>query len=116
MQTRQKFLDSLHIKIDDQPLPDINDETTNISETPTDSETSTTKSVTEQQQQPEVVKSRKKSPSSTKKGTIKEENPKQVEILLSPLPIDEPLLNELPASLTKPKIALPPLDIKPFMK
>jgi hypothetical protein len=119
MQTRQKFLDSLQIKVDEQLSPEINDEIINISEIRTDSETSapTTPLIIEQQQQ--VVKQtppRKKSPSSTKKeSVVKDEiNSKKIE-LIPPAQIDELLLNEPPLS-SKPKISLPPLDIKPFIK
>jgi hypothetical protein len=108
MQTRQKFLDSLQI------ISELSDTiTTNTSEIHTDTETSNT--VIEQQ----VVKqipSRKKSPLSTKKKLVKDELPKQIECISPQVQIDEPLLDESPQSLLKPKISLPPLDLKSFIK
>jgi hypothetical protein len=112
MQTRQRFLDSLQIKIDDHSLTDITDDSTNLLEIPTDEEIISviTPPIIEQQKQ---ILSPKKNSLSTKKNSVKDEVPKQIEIPLSPQ-IDEPLLDEPPPS--KPKIILPPLDIKPFLK
>jgi hypothetical protein len=81
-QTRQKFFDSLQIKIDEQPSPEITDEIINFSEAHTDSETSA--NITPSIIEPTIVKQtfpRKKSPSSTKKGLIKEETFKPIELI-----------------------------------
>jgi hypothetical protein len=99
MQTRQKFLDSLQIKIDEQLSTEINDEIINFS----DSEV--TPLISEQT----IVK---QNLSRKKKGSIKEETFKPIELIPQ---IDEPFLDEPPPSL-KRKISLPPLDIKPFIK
>jgi hypothetical protein len=117
MQTRQKFLDSLQIKFDDQPSPEITDEIINLSESLTDTETieRIVPSIIEQQQVGKQILSRKKSPSSIKKGSVKDETFKQMEFIPPQLQIDEPLLDEPPPS-SKSKISLPPLDIKPFIK
>lgn len=116
MQTRQKFLDSLQIKIDDQPSPDITDEITNFSEIRTDSETSATITppiIEPQQQVLKPILTRKKSPSSMKKASvIIDETPKPIEVIPSEPFLDEPP----PSSSSKSKISLPPLDMKPFMK
>ncbi|CAF3652930.1 unnamed protein product [Rotaria sordida] len=121
METRQKFLDSLQSKVDEVSLYETIDDATNISEIRTDEEVSTTinSSIIEQQQSVnKQTSTTKKSISSTKKESVKDEVSKQIELispsLSSSSQIDEPLLDEPPAS--KPKIILPPLDVKPFLK
>lgn len=111
MQTRQKFLDSLQIKIDDQLSPEITDEIINLPETRIDAEapSTITSSVIEQQQ---VVK---QNPPRKKKVSVKEEPTKQIELIPPQPQIDEPLLDEPPPP-SKSKIILPSLDIKPFIK
>ena len=110
MRTRQKFLDSLHI----QP---INETPTTISDVPTSTEiSSSTISSTTEPSSPVVrrVSSGKKSASPTKKGSIREETPKPMELTPLQVQIDESLFHEPPFS--KPKINLPPLDLQPFIK
>ena len=114
MRSRQKFLESIQVKFDNQPSSQISDN----SETVTDNRPISS-SVIEQQQQ-EIVRQPstvKKSSQSSKKTQVKEDPPKQTELIpIAPQrksSIDEPLLNESP---TKPKLTLPLLDVKPFLK
>jgi hypothetical protein len=109
MKTRQKFLDSLQINIDDgQYLSDIH----------TDEETIdiTTPPIIEQQQ---IIKQKSKNSSlRMKKGSVKDEISKQIELIPLIIPsipqINEPLLTEPPPR--KSELTLPLLDIKPFLK
>ncbi|UJR30270.1 hypothetical protein I4U23_017808 [Adineta vaga] len=137
MQTRQKFLDSLQPKVEERPLSATTDGTTKSPETqPSDKPSTTTAPSTvppaaEQQpvakQTPAATTKKGISSTGTKKGAAKDEATKQAELaaaaaaqqeaapLVPPMPIvDEPLLDQPPP--TKPKIILPPLDIKPFTK
>ena len=92
MRTRQRFLDSLPIPVDNHPLSEVKDGSTHISEVPTDEEVinTTTPPIIEQEQ---VVKSIR---------TIQKTFPKD-ERTSSPPP-------------SKPKITLPPLDLTSFLK
>ncbi|CAF3557642.1 unnamed protein product [Rotaria sp. Silwood1] len=135
MKARQKFLDSLQPKVEDHPSSGTLDGTTKRPESRAGEEPSTTTSATpstvaatEQQhvakQTPAAAGSTaKKSASSTgnKKGAAKEDASKQAELTaaqqeltLPPPVVDEPLLEQPPPA--KPKIILPPLDVKSFVK
>ncbi|CAF4088818.1 unnamed protein product [Rotaria sp. Silwood2] len=132
MKARQKFLDSLQPKVEERPTSSTLDGTTKRPESRTGEEpsnaTPTTATATEQQhaakQTPAATGSTtKKSASSTgnKKGVAKEDASKQAEstsaqqeLTLPPPIVDEPLLDQPPPA--KPKIILPPLDVKPFIK
>lgn len=114
MESRQKFFDSLQAKADD---------TTNVSESCTEEETSSTiVSSSTSESLPQQVTKRisitKKTSPSTKNGYAKDETTKQTELVSyyssSSPQIDEPLLDEPP--VTKPKLFLPPLDLKFFLK
>ena len=111
MKSRQKFLDSLRIKPDEQAVSE-----TTVSEPRTDTEVSNllTPPVIESPV-PKQTFPRKKSPASGKKGSAKEEPPKPIESISLQVQTDEPLLDQPPPS-TKPKLSLPPLDIKSFIK
>ncbi|CAF1182417.1 unnamed protein product [Rotaria sordida] len=135
MKTRQKFLDSLQPKVEERPSSGTLDGTikrpeSRAGEEPSSTTTtiSTTATATEQQQvakqtSPATGPTTKKSASSAgnKKVAAKEDASKQVESISAqqeltlPQPVvDEPLLNQPPPA--KPKIILPPLDVKPFIK
>ncbi|CAF3372079.1 unnamed protein product [Rotaria sp. Silwood1] len=120
MESRQKFLDSSQLKVDEVSLVETTDDTTNVSEIRTDEETTSTinSSILGQQQIIKQTPTTKKSFLFMKKGSVKEETMKKTELIspsLSSSPqIDEPLLDEPPPS--KPKIILTPLDLKPFLK
>ena len=110
MKTRQKFLDSLRPKTDDQLIVEIPSETESI--------VVSTPPVIEKPQPQHTFKQhqhRKKSPS-LKKISSREESPKPIELIVVQPQIDEPLLHEPPPSSTKPKTSLPPLDLKAFIK
>lgn len=128
MKSRQKFLESLQPKAEERPPSSAADGTIKRSESRVDGEgtaVAATPPATEQQQQPAskqapTATSPKKSTSAAaKKAAAKDEATKQAELAaaqdLIPLPVaDEPLLNQPPPS--KPKIILPPIDTKPFIK
>lgn len=129
MKSRQKFLESLQPKAEERPPSVAADGTIKRSESRVDGEGTTaapTPPAIEQAQQqaaskpPTTATSPKKSTSAAaKKAAAKDEAAKQAELAaaqeLIPLPVaDEPLLNQPPPS--KPKIVLPPIDTKPFMK
>ena len=136
MKARQKFLDSLQPKSED-PIGsgsiDLTGKTVDGRQgedtTLVPSTTNSALNISDQLQAYPSSKSvaapatTKKSASSTgnKKGTNKDDPTKQTEHsttpqeLIAPPPlIDEPLLYDPPP--TKPKITLPPLDVKPFIK
>ena len=109
MQSRQKFLDSLQIQQPINGTPTTPSDVSTLIETPHTNEPLPPP--------PPVVKpisSRKKSPFSTKKGSVREEILKPMELTLSQTPIDEPLLHESP--FPKPTILLPPLDLQSFTR
>ncbi|CAM4739728.1 unnamed protein product [Rotaria magnacalcarata] len=134
MKARQKFLESLQPKPDERPSSSAIDGTTKRPDSHTGEETldatttSTTTSAIDQQhaakQTPTAAAATtKKSGSSAanKKGAAKDDASKQAESTtapqepLIPLPVvDEPLLDQPPPA--KPKVILPPLDIKSFIK
>ncbi|CAF0738248.1 unnamed protein product [Adineta steineri] len=120
MRTRQKFLDSLQVKNDEKPLPNVIDDTKILPAIHTDEETIPTHTapIIEQQQTIKQISHSKKNSLTIKKGSIKDDIQKITELIPIVLPskpqIDEPLLNEPPQN--KPKITLPLLDIKPFLK
>ena len=136
MKARQKFLDSLQPKPEERPTSSALDGTTKRSDSRVGDETSNTATptagaATELQQPQHATKqtpataapSSKKSASGagSKKSALKEDASKQAELaaaqheLSVPSPaVDEPLLDQPPPA--KPKIILPPLDIKPFTK
>ncbi|UJR16262.1 hypothetical protein I4U23_003169 [Adineta vaga] len=114
MRSRQKFLESIHVKVDDHPSSQISDN----SETVIDNRTISSPII----EQPEMVRQpstmKKSSSSLSKKTSVKDDLLKQTELIPTVLPqvkspIDEPLLNESPS---KPKLTLPLLDVKPFLK
>ena len=114
MQTRQRFLDSLQPKSDEQSTPEISDVIISLSDTHTDTEISFSSVPSSNEQVAKQTSSRKRS--SSKKGSIKDvEALKQTELTPPQLQIDEPLFNEPPPSL-KPKISLPTLDLQPFIR
>ncbi|CAF1269415.1 unnamed protein product [Adineta ricciae] len=112
MKSRQKFLESLQLKVDDQPPSQLIE---NSESQPNNGAISSP--IIEQQETIRQSLISKKSSVSSKKTSAKEEPAKQVEtmaqIKTSPPPIDEPLLNESPS---KPKLILPLLNVKPFLK
>jgi hypothetical protein len=136
MKARQKFLDSLQPKVEERPSSGTIDGSTKRPESRAGEETTnagtgtavpTTAATTEQQQVTKqtpaaaTTAAKKSAPSAaSKKGAAKDDTSKQAELaatqqdLNPPVPVDEPLLDEPPPS--KPKIVLPPLDIKPFIK
>jgi hypothetical protein len=133
MKARQKFLDSLQPKVEERPSSGVADSTTKRSESRVDGETTSGTAavpVAPTTEQPQVTKqippvsvspTKKNAPSTTsKKGAAKDDAAKQAELAaaqeLAPPPplVDEPLLNQPPP--TKPKIILPPIDVKPFIK
>ena len=127
MKARQKFLDSLQPKPDEPPATDG---TTKPADEAAASAASSTNVPAASEQQPPASKQApapaapKKSASSTgnKKGAGKddaaakqaEQTATSQELIPPPPVIDEPLLDEPPPS--KPKVLLPPLDVKPFIK
>ena len=115
MQTRQRFLDSLQPKSDEQQsTPEISDVVISLSDTHTDTEISLSSVPSSNEQVIKQTSPRKRS--SLKKGSIKDvEALKQTELTPPQLQIDEPLFNEPPPSL-KPRISLPALDLQPFIK
>lgn len=135
LKSRQKFLDSLQPKLEETAGQDStgksadgrpNDDNSIGSATTHTTGTGDQHQTVVQPSAPSKTTSStapKKSASSTgnKKGSNKDDSSKQVDHsttpqdLHPPVPvIDEPLLYEPPE--TKPKIALPPLDVKSFMK
>jgi hypothetical protein len=131
MKARQTFLDSLQPKVEERPSSGTTDTATKRPESRPDGEiTNATGALpavatTEQQQvtkqTPAVAASaaKKTAPSTaSKKGAAKDEAAKQAELAaaqeLAQPPVDEPLLDQPPPA--KPKIILPPLDVKPFIK
>ncbi|CAF2133241.1 unnamed protein product [Rotaria magnacalcarata] len=121
MESRQRFLDSLQTKIYESSLSEITDDTTNVSEIRTDEETNCiiTSSAIESQQVIKQTPATKKNVSPTKKGSAKDEISKQTELAesftSSASQANEALLDEPPPSI-KCKVALPPLDLTPFLK
>jgi hypothetical protein len=132
MQARQKFLDSLQPKVEERPLSATTDTTTKQAESgagdkKTNATAPSTVALADQQpvtkQTPAGTTKKSVSSTGTKKGAAKDDAAKQAELAAAqqetappppPPPVDEPLLDEPPP--TKPKIILPPLDVKPFMK
>ena len=129
MKSRQKFLESLQPKAEERPPSGATDGTFKRSESRVDGEgtaVAATPPTNEQQQQqpapkqaPTAVSPKKSTSAAAKKAAAKDEAAKQAELAaaqeLIPLPVaDEPLLNQPPPS--KPKVILPPIDTKPFIK
>ena len=110
MKSRQKFLDSLQLKVDDQPTSQLIEN----SESQPNNRAINSPTI-EQQETTRQSSISKRSSVSSKKTSAKEELPKHVETMpqVKPPPIDEPLLNESPS---QPKLILPLLDVKPFLK
>ena len=110
-ETRQKFLESLQPKLDDETKesPENRTEESIVSTVSDSPETTVSSPLTS-------AGKRLISSSTSKKGSIKNEMNKQSESPVTPstpIAINEPLLNEPPPM--KPKILLPPLDLQPYL-
>ncbi len=129
MKSRQKFLDSLQPKVEDRPSSSAADSTIKRSDSRVDGEgTAAPPAVaTPEQQHQQATKQTPATPAgkkgsfaaASKKISAKDEAAKQAELaaaqeFIPPPAVDEPLLDQPPPS--KPKIILPPIDIKPFTK
>lgn len=115
MATRQKFLDSALVKVEDQPASAAAESTVDRLDVRTPDET--TSPIVPPV--PLALKAKRSHSSVTgKRGSKKEEAAKlmepQLQLLPPPPVVFEPLLHEPPS--VKPKIQLLPLDLQPFLK